>query len=50
MTNKKQPEPDKPQTGYSSNIGFYIGLGAFAVGGLVSFVIIRFRKKDEDED
>ena len=50
MTNKKQPEPDKPQTGDSSNIGFYIGLGAFAVGGLVSFVIIRFRKKDEDED
>lgn len=50
MTNKKQPEPDKPQTGDSSNIGFYIGLGAFAIGGLVSFVIIRFRKKDEDED
>ncbi len=50
MTNKKQPEPDKPQTGDSSNIGFYIGLGAFAVGGLVSFVIIRFRKKDEDGD
>lgn len=50
MTNKKQPEPDTPQTGDSSNIGFYIGLGAFAVGGLVAFVIIRFRKKDEDED
>lgn len=50
MTNKKQPEPDKPQTGDSSNIGFFIGLGAFAVGGLVAFVIIRFRKKDEDED
>ncbi|MEE0913544.1 MAG: SpaA isopeptide-forming pilin-related protein [Ruminococcus sp.] len=50
MTNKKQPEPDKPQTGDNSNIGFFIGLGAFAVGGLVSFVIIKFRKKDEDED
>ncbi len=50
MTNKKQPEPDKPQTGDSSNIDFFIGLGAFAVGGLVAFVIIRFRKKDEDED
>ena len=50
MTNKKQPEPEKPQTGDSSNIGFFIGLGAFAVGGLVAFVIIRFRKKGEDED
>lgn len=50
MTNKKQPEPDTPQTGDNSNIGFFIGLGAFAVGGLVAFVIIRFRKKDEDED
>lgn len=50
MTNKKQPEPEKPQTGDSSNIGFFIGLGAFAVGGLVAFVIIRFRKRDEDED
>ncbi len=50
MTNKKQPEPEKPQTGDSSNISFFIGLGAFAVGGLVAFVIIRFRKKDEDED
>ncbi|MEE0061277.1 MAG: SpaA isopeptide-forming pilin-related protein [Acutalibacteraceae bacterium] len=50
MTNKKQPEPDKPQTGDSSNIGFYIGLGAFAIGGLVAFVIIKFRKKDKDED
>lgn len=50
MTNKKQPEPDKPQTGDSSNIGFYIGLGAFAIGGLVAFVIIRFCKKDKDED
>lgn len=50
MTNTKQPEPDTPQTGDNSNIGFFIGLGAFAVGGLVAFVIIRFRKKDEDED
>ena len=50
MTNKKQPEPDKPQTGDSTNIGFFIGLGAVAIGGLVSFLIIRFRKKDEDED
>ena len=50
MTNTKQPEPDTPQTGDNSNIGFFIGLGAVAIGGLVAFVIIRFRKKDEDED
>lgn len=45
-----QPEPEKPQTGDDSNIGFYIGLGSVAVGGLIAFLIIKFKKKDEDDE
>lgn len=45
-----QPEPEKPQTGDNSNLGFYIGLGSVAVGGLIAFLIIKFKKKDEDDD
>lgn len=45
-----QPEPEKPQTGDNSNLGFYIGLGSVAVGGLIAFLIIKFKKKDEDEE
>lgn len=45
-----QPEPEKPQTGDNSNLGFWIGLGAVALGGLVSVVIIKLKKKDEDDD
>lgn len=49
MTNEKQPEPKQPQTGDNSHTGFYIGLIAIALGGVVSFAIIKFRKKDEDD-
>ena len=45
-----QPEPEKPQTGDNSNLGFWIGLGAVALGGLVSVVIIKIKKKDEDDE
>lgn len=45
-----QPEPEKPQTGDNSNLGFFIGLGSVALGGLVAFLIIKFRKKDEDDE
>lgn len=45
-----QPEPEKPQTGDNSNLGFYIGLGSVAVGGLIAFLIIKFKKKDEDNE
>lgn len=45
-----QPEPEKPQTGDNSNIGFWIGLGAVALGGLVSVVIIKIKKKDVDDE
>mgnify|MGYP001024724474 FL=1 len=34
VTIHPQPEPEKPQTGDNSNLGFYIGLGSVAVGGL----------------
>lgn len=39
------PVPDIPQTGDESNLGFWIGLGAAALGGLVSSVVIYFKKK-----
>lgn len=45
-----QPEPEKPQTGDNSNLSFFIGLGSVALGGLVAFLIIKFRKKDEDDE
>ena len=45
-----QPEPEKPQTGDNSNLGFWIGLGSVAFGGFIAFLIIKFKKKDEDEE
>lgn len=50
VTIHPQPEPEKPQTGDNSNLGFWIGLVAVALGGLVSVVIIKLKKKDEDDD
>lgn len=50
VTIHPQPEPEKPQTGDDSNIGFYIGLGSVAVGGLIAFLIIKFKRKDEDDE
>ena len=51
MTNEKIPVPEIPQTGDNSNIGFWIGLAAVALGGLVATVIIGIkRKKDDEED
>ena len=50
VTIHPQPEPEKPQTGDDSNLGFYIGLGSVAVGGLIAFLIIKFKKKDEDDE
>lgn len=50
MTNEKQPTPDTPQTGDDSNMGVLIGIGAVAVGGLIAFLIIKFKKRDEDDD
>lgn len=50
VTIHPQPGPEKPQTGDDSNLGFYIGLGSVAVGGLIAFLIIKFKKKDEDDE
>ena len=50
VTIHPQPEPEKPQTGDNSNLGFWIGLGAVALGGLVSIIIIKLKKKDEDDE
>lgn len=45
------PKPDIPQTGDNSNLGFWIGLGAAALGGLVAVIIIRVKsRKDEDDE
>ena len=49
VTVHPQPEPEKPQTGNNSNLGFYIGLGSVAAGGLIAFLIIKFKRKDEDD-
>lgn len=50
VTNEKIPVPDIPQTGDNSNIGFWIGLGAIALGGLVATVIIGIKRKKDDEE
>jgi LPXTG-motif cell wall-anchored protein len=50
VTNEKIPVPDIPQTGDNSNLGFWIGLGAIALGGLISMAIIMIKRKKDDED
>lgn len=45
------PKPDNPQTGDNSNLGFWIGLGAVALGGAIACAVMYFkRKKDEDDE
>ena len=39
------PVPEIPETGENSNMGFFIGLGAIGIGGLVSVAIIYKRKR-----
>ena len=48
MTNEKIPEV--PQTGDESNIGFWIGLAAVALGGVIATVIVLIKKKKDDEN
>lgn len=43
------PMPDVPQTGDNSNLGFWIGLGAIALGGLVSVGIMAIKRKKDDD-
>ncbi len=44
------PPPDNPQTGDNSNLGFWIGLGAVALGGLVATIIMGIKRKKDDDD
>lgn len=44
------PVPDVPQTGDNSNLGFWIGLGAIAIGGLISCGIVAIKRKKDDDD
>ena len=45
------PAPPVPQTGDNSNLGFWIGFGAVALGGIIAVVIIRVKsRKDEDDE
>ncbi len=48
MTNKRTP--DIPQTGDESNIGFWIGLAAVALGGVIATAIVLIKKKKDDEN
>lgn len=43
------PIPDIPQTGDDSNLGFWIGLAAIALGGLIAALIIGIKQKKDDE-
>ena len=42
--------PENPQTGDDSNLGFWFGLGAVALGGLVSAGVMAIKHKKDDED
>lgn len=48
MTNERIPEV--PQTGDESNIGFWIGLAAVALGGVIATAIVLIKKKKDDEN
>lgn len=47
---KNELIPTGPQTGDNSNTGFWIGLLAIAIGGIVSTGIIYIRKKKDDDE
>ena len=45
------PKPDIPQTGDNYHLGFWIGLGSVALGGVIACIIMYAkRKKDEDDE
>lgn len=39
------PTPGNPQTGDNSNLGFWIGLGAVALGGAIACAVMYFKRK-----
>ena len=44
------PPPDVPKTGDNTAVSLWIGLGAVALGAVIAFLFVKFRKKDEDDD
>lgn len=53
ITNEKIPEPevpvpDIPNTDASWRLSFWVGMTAIAFGGLVAYVIITIKRKDEE--
>ena len=46
---KNELIPVSPQTGDQSNLGFWIGLLAIALGGLISVGIVYIKKQKEDD-
>lgn len=44
------PVPPAPQTGDDSRIGFWIGLGSVALGGLIACGVIAHKRKKDDEE
>lgn len=50
LTNITTPDEAQSDSG-SNNYGFWIGIGAVVVGGLIATAVIGIKaKKDEDED
>ena len=50
LVNKFAPVQETPQTGDSSQMGFWIGLLAIAIGGMVSVGIMYIKRKKEDDE
>ena len=50
ITPPAPPVTENPKTGDNSNLGFWIGLGAIAFGGLISTLIIGIKQKKDDDD
>jgi uncharacterized surface anchored protein len=44
----KVPVPDIPNTDASWRLSFWVGMTAIAFGGLVAYVIITIKRKDEE--
>ena len=46
----KIPVPKTPKTGDERNYGVWIGLGAIALGGAFSALILKIRTKKNEDD
>ena len=47
MTNERVPTPEIPQTGDSSGLTLWLGLGGIALGGLAACGILYFKRKKD---